>query len=191
MTKGAGSRQLWQRAGVEQELQMPAELAATVAEALELVEADAAAEQHVEAQADDACVFQPGELGVGRVRADHGDAAQPVAVGRQRLDHQPVVGAVHADLDQHAAGHADGVEHTEIGRRRRLGRGVAAAGDQRIAGRPADDMGMGVAGAGRQPDPARRPRRRVRPLAEQRGGQRLSHRHAGSSPWSRAGPAPR
>ena len=83
----------------------------------------------------------------GQAQRRHGDALEAVAVGAQRVEHQPVVGAVHADLDQHAVGRADAVEHAEIGRGRCGRRRVGAALHEGVLGRQADDVGVRVDGA--------------------------------------------
>ena len=166
-TSGTGSRDRRagdrrQVPGIEQELEMPTHLPGKRPVGLDRVEPDPAAEQHVEPQADHAGFLQGGEVRVGQAERDHRDAAQALPVGAQGLDHQPVVGAVDADLHQHAVGHAGPVEHREIGLCRGCRRRVAAVRHQRIGGRQTDDVGVGVDRARRHGVAGRTARMRVR-----------------------------
>ena len=51
---------------------------------------------------------------------------------------------MHTDLHQNPIGHPAAIKHLEVGRRRCLGRRIAALLDKRILGRQSDDMGVCV-----------------------------------------------
>ena len=129
---------------IDQELEMPAELPRQISVAVHLIEADAAAIEHVEPEPDDAGLLQSLVGGIGQAERDDADALQALRVRPQGLDHQAVVGPMDADLDQHAEGHACRVQHAQIGLRRRFGRRVAARFDEGMVRRQADDMGVGI-----------------------------------------------
>jgi hypothetical protein len=86
----------------------------------------AAAKEVVEAQSLDAERGPARELGRRRVGLGHRDAAQPVGMPRQRVEHGAVVAAMRAALHQDAAREAERVEHAEIFCERCVGRRVAA-----------------------------------------------------------------
>ena len=105
----------------------------------------------IEAHAADAGVVERADLIRGNVRLDHGDAAQPLPAARQRVEQRAVVGAVDARLHQHRAVDPEHAEQMQIVVERRIRRRVDAL--LRVGegiGRTAD-MGVGIAGAGRQP----------------------------------------
>ena len=55
------------------------------------------------------------QFGVRHRGRHHADTAQPVRMAAQHFQHVAVVGAVDADLHQHAARHALRVQHGQIG----------------------------------------------------------------------------
>ena len=166
-----------QVARIDQQLDMPAERRNAGGKPLHLLDRDAAAEQDVDTDAAHAGGVKRFEFGFGHIGRDHRNAAQPAGIGLQGFDHAAVVGAVDADLDQHAARHAKAVQHAEIGSFRRRRRRVAAVGDHgETIGRP-DHMGMGVAGARRNGE-ARRTDHRVRSLTGRGLLQRCAHGRA-------------
>ena len=125
--------------------------------------ADATAEQHIEAAADHAGGRHIFQLAIADALIDDADAAQALWLLAQRIEHEPVVGAVHAHLHQHAVGHAGRVEHGEILLRRDRRWRVAALRRERIIRRKPDHMRMRVDRAGRQLETPRRARMRIGP----------------------------
>jgi hypothetical protein len=90
------------------------------------IEADAAADRHVQRKprTPESCMSR--SLGLGDIRRRHGDAAQTLRMVAHRLQHQAVVGAVHAHLHQHAARQAEPVEHAQVFAAHAAGGDVAA-----------------------------------------------------------------
>src|SRR5579883_1217163 len=83
---------------VDQELQMPFHVAAERAEALEFLQADPAAIEHIEPKAHHACILQRDEFAFGSIWRDDSDPPQPPRLCLKRLYKQAVVGTMRANL---------------------------------------------------------------------------------------------
>jgi hypothetical protein len=89
------------------------------------IEAHAAAQGDVDAQAAHPCFVKLREFGIRHVACADRDTAQSLAVALEHVDHQPIVGAVDAGLDEDATVQAEPVQHRQILGFRRFGCGVA------------------------------------------------------------------
>jgi hypothetical protein len=103
---------------VDPELQVPAEFGHDRRQRLGRVERHAAAvvqravaEEMVEAQSAHPGRMPAPQLCRRRLGIGHRDAAQPVGMARERIEHRRVVAPMGAALHQHAARKADRVEH--------------------------------------------------------------------------------
>ncbi len=92
-------------------------------------------------------LFQLASMDV--VRHDR-NTAQPLRILRQRVEQRAVVGAVDARLDEHAALHAERVEHLPVIGRQGVLRRVKPARGVGIAAFRAADVRVAVAGAAHQ-----------------------------------------
>ncbi|CPO73854.1 Uncharacterised protein [Bordetella pertussis] len=157
---------------VGQHLDMPAEGLDALDDAFGMLRR--AGKQAVDPRAGGAQQVPVLDPGVGRGRLvgiDHRHAAQPVAVGCQRVFITAVVGAVHTRMDQHRPADPAGAAHASKGGQAGVLGLVRAAGRQRVAA-GVEDMEMAV------------------PTAALGQARALNHRSAcpaGSSPW----PGPR
>jgi hypothetical protein len=165
---------------VDPELQVPAEFRRHRREGFRRVERHAAAvmqraaaEEMVEAQPAHAARMPAPQLRRRRVGLGHGDAAQPVGMARQGVEHRRIVAPMGATLHQDAAGKAHRVEHPQIFFQRRIGRRVAAVVGIGKSRRRAEYMGMSVAGLRRRWN--LRPRRFTRRRASGNHGVRRRH----------------
>ena len=123
---------------------MPTHLFGQRAVLAQFAKTDATPVQVIEAQSHDARLPCDRIFAVRKPERHHCDAAQALRVFAQRLEHQPVVRSVHADLHQHAVGHARGVEHGQVLIGSRARRRVGALVHKRVLGRSSDHMGMRV-----------------------------------------------
>ncbi len=95
--------QVRQPAPVQQQLQVPATGSDALAQAFHRIQADAATEQDIEPQSAYPSHMQRVQFRLVDIGGNDRDPAQPVRVAPQRLQHDPVVAAIDADLHQHAA----------------------------------------------------------------------------------------
>ena len=157
---------------------MPAAARNASGQTLHRFQPNTAAEQLVAAQTAHSGSIEDVEFCVGNVGRDDSDAAQPLRMTPQRFDKQPIVGAMHAHLHQHAALDAERAMHGEISLLRRRRRSIASLSRKGIMIGRADNMSMAIAGAARHAK-VRRTRMRIWSLAWrclQSGRGRLGHR---------------
>lgn len=108
----------------------------------------AAAKEVIEAQPPYAEPCPPPKLGQWRFGIGDRDAAQPLGMAREGVEHRAVVAPVRAALHQDATREAKRLEHAEIFRERGVGRRVAAI---RRVGKPrgrSEHVRMSVARVG-------------------------------------------
>ena len=111
-----------------------------------------AAEEMIEAQRADTERVPAAKLRDRHGLVGHRHPAQPLGMPRQRVEHRRIVAAMRAALHQPAISEAQRIEHVEILRKRRVGRGVAAVGTVRKPVRRPEHMGVGVPGVRRRLD---------------------------------------
>ena len=129
---------------IDQELEVPAQLTGHCPVGFQFAKADAPTIQHVQSQPNDAALFQARQFRGVDIRRHYRDATQPSRVCSERAQQQPVVGTVHADLNQYTIAHPCTVEHCQIGVSWSLRWRVAALIHKGKLRRQPDHMGMRI-----------------------------------------------